>query len=319
MKKLVRIIGISVAIIFLLLAVAATYIQITGIPSYETQSPAIQLPTDSASLAHGEALAKIICASCHMNKAGDRLSGSQMTDASEEFGTIYSANITHSKYGLDRYSDGELLYLLRTGIKRDGQYSPPWMVKLPLMSDKDITSIIAYLRSDDDILKGVDKPAPPSEPSFLVKFLSHVAFKPLPYPEKPILAPPVENTEAYGRYLAVGRYDCFGCHSADFKTVDPMVPENSEGFFGGGNPLTNEAGELVPSANLTPDLETGIGGWTEEEFANAVRSGIRNGKPGLSTVMPRFTTMTDQEVHALYTYLKSIPPLKKEITRYAGI
>ncbi|MEZ4950340.1 MAG: hypothetical protein R2784_13280 [Saprospiraceae bacterium] len=59
MKKLVRIIGISVAIIFLLLAVAATYIQITGIPSYETQSPAIQLPTDSASLAHGEALAKL--------------------------------------------------------------------------------------------------------------------------------------------------------------------------------------------------------------------------------------------------------------------
>lgn len=65
-------------------------------------------------------------------------------------GKIYSQNITQdSTYGIGNWTDAELLYLLRTGIKKDGQYIPPYMAKLTVTSDQDINAIISFLRSDD--------------------------------------------------------------------------------------------------------------------------------------------------------------------------
>jgi hypothetical protein len=72
------------------------------------------------------------------------------------------------------------------------------------------------------------------------------------------------------------------------------------------------------SANLTPDSTTGLGGWTEETFIKALRTGkhmgIENGRPILPP-MPweLFKLMPDEDLKAVFAYLKSIPPIKNRI------
>jgi len=67
------------------------------------------------------------------------------------------------------------------------------------------------------------------------------------------------------------------------------------------------------SANLTPD-ETGIGNWTEEQFFTALRKGKSKGLEGSRMLLPpmpweMFQHMTDDEIKAVFAYLKSIKPV----------
>jgi hypothetical protein len=114
-----------------------------------------------------------------------------------------------------------------------------------------------------------------SKPSFLTKLLCRVAFKPFPWPERPVATPAQSDALALGRYLANDKLLCFGCHSADFATNDDLHPERSTRYFGGGNAMPDLGGKIVYTANLTPDPETGIGGWTEQQSRRALKEGIR--------------------------------------------
>jgi mono/diheme cytochrome c family protein len=92
-----------------------------------------------------------------------------------------------------------------------------------------------------------------------------------------------------------------------------LNPEQSGGFFGGGNPLLDFDGNTIPSKNLTPDKETGIGKWTEEQFVETLKTGRRpNGKMIRYPMIP-YAILTDKEMKAIYAYLKTIPPIKNEV------
>ena len=110
--------------------------------------------------------------------------------------------------------------------------------------------------------------------------LTRVAFKPLPYPDEADrgAARPTDRV-AYGRYLVTAKLDCFNCHSKDFATNDDMVPENSEGYLGGGNAMRDRTGGVVYTANLTPDAETGIGCWTRGAVPPHARDRHPPGRP----------------------------------------
>jgi mono/diheme cytochrome c family protein len=64
--------------------------------------------------------------------------------------------------------------------------------------------------------------------------------------------------------------------------------------------------------NLTPDPETGIGSWTEEQIMTAFRTGHRpDGSPLLPPMpWPMYAHLSDEDAAALAAYLKSIPPVK---------
>jgi len=313
MKKVFKVLGILIGLVALLAAAGAAYIHVDGIPTYEAHPPDIKVTADSAMVAEGTRLASMLCKRCHL-AANGLLEGHRIDDLPPMFGKAWSANITRdTKYGSGRYSDGELVYLLRTGIKRDGNYAPPWMPKFPNLSDQDLHSIIAYLRSDAPELAASTKQQPISQPSFLAKFLAHVAFKPLPFPTGPIVAPPITDKVAYGKYLSTAKVDCYGCHSANFKSTNDMVPELSEGYFGGGNAMPDLEGKMIYTRNLTPDKATGIGNWTEEQFIKAVRFGQRDGKPALRYPMLPFPEMTDEEVSTIWAYLQTIPAISHDI------
>lgn len=317
MKRALKILGIILGVIVLVLLLGAAAINFSGIPSYDTNPPDLTIEPDSALAAEGKRLATLVCNHCHAGPSG-KLDGKQMLDLPAEFGKAWAPNITqHPNSRLAPYTDGELAYLLRTGVKRDGKYAPPWMPKFPHLSDEDLHSIIAYLRSDARELQPSDKVQPAPEPSFLVKLLCRVAFKPLPYPEKTIEAPPITDKVAYGRYLLTSKVECYSCHSEDFKTANIEEPEKSGGYLGGGNPMISpEDGKtVIYTANITMDKETGIGNWAEEEFIQAVRFGRRpDGKP-LRQPMTPYSALSDEEVSAIWAYLQTVPPRSNEVAR----
>lgn len=315
MKKVLKVLLIIVIVVAVLAGGFALFISIRGIPNYGAKDPGIKIVPDSARIERGRILANMLCADCHMNPDTRKLTGTNMDpDHKLPFGELHSQNITHDKtVGIGDWTDGQIIYLLRTGIKRDGQYAPPWMAKLPNMSDEDIASIISFLRSDDPMVAADPTPDQPCKPSFFAKFLAFVAFKPFPYPDHAIAQPDTTDKPAWGKYL-VWNLDCFSCHSLDYAKNDYMTPTNSVGYLGGGNKMP----EGIFSANITPDNETGIGTWTEEQFVKTLRFGI---KPSGVTRMPMkpYNMLSESEAKAIYAYLRTVPPIHNAVNRNPSV
>lgn len=97
--------------------------------------------------------------------------------------------------------------------------------------------------------------------------------------------------------------------------------------YGGGREFPFPDGSVIRSSNITPDRETGIGSWTTEQFialfrarsdsatlANKLKTGQFN------SIMPwtMYGKMTKQDLEALFTYLRSVKPIKNSVERYTS-
>ncbi len=258
---------------------------------------------------------------CHLDPTTKRMTGIRMLDLPEMFGVAYSRNITqHKTAGIGSWTDGELAWLLRTGVHpKTGSYVPPWMPKFPHMSDEDLYSVISWLRSDDPFLAASDVKNRTSEPTFFAKFLTHVEFKPFDYPSGPIPHPDTTNTVVYGRYLATAVYDCYQCHSADFAKNDPLVPENSEGFFGGGMKMPDATKTEITVANITSDKNHGLGRYSRDQFIALMKTGFRpNGTP-FRFPMIRMANLSEHALGSIYDYLMTVPALPTHVANAAPV
>src|SRR3979411_3350411 len=103
-----------------------------------------------------------------------------------------------------------------------------------------------------------------------------------------------------GRYLATVA-DCFACHT---------VPGTGKPFAG-GRAIETPFGAIT-APNITPDRDTGIGAWTEEQFDRAVRGGIRPDGSRLypPSPYPAYTKMPRDEVLAMRAYLNTVEPVR---------
>ncbi|BDQ03330.1 diheme cytochrome c-553 [Ignavibacterium sp.] len=73
------------------------------------------------------------------------------------------------------------------------------------------------------------------------------------------------------------------------------------------------------AANLTPDIETGIGSWNEEMFINALRTGkhLGAGRPIMPPMPWELTGQhSDDDLKAMFAYLKSLKPVKNKVPDY---
>lgn len=105
--------------------------------------------------------------------------------------------------------------------------------------------------------------------------------------------------------------------------VMPVPPSLGDGpwqWLGSGT-NTAYAGPWGVSytANLTPDVNTGIGIWTEQMFVDAIRTGRHMGQS--RTIQPpmpwpAFRHMTDRELRSIYAYLRTIPPIENRVPDY---
>ena len=315
MKRIFKILGIVILVIISLIILGSIFINARGIPKYDVVLTDFESSSSPEALERGEILVGTLCSGCHLNKETGTLAGSKMMDAPSEFGEIYSPNITQDKeYGIGTWTDAEILNLLRTGIKKDGQFAPPYMAKLPLMADEDINAVIAFLKSDHKLVRADATPDQDCKPSFLTKLLCNIAWKPFPMPTAPIALPDSSDVLDLGEYLTYN-LECFSCHSADFKTNDYLEPPKSPGYMGGGNAMMDLKGNVIVTANISPDNATGIGSWNKEQFIKATKFGIKEGEPGLRYPMQPYARLTDHEVGAIYEYLKTVPPISNEVER----
>jgi mono/diheme cytochrome c family protein len=120
-----------------------------------------------------------------------------------------------------------------------------------------------------------------------------------------------------GRYLAENVLHCFACHSErDWTRHDaPMVA----GYLGAGTPnfpLKDLPGDVRPP-NITPDKDTGVGNWTDDQLARAIREGIGNDGRALFPFMPyeNFRSLSDEDLASVVVYLRSIPPVRREVPK----
>jgi mono/diheme cytochrome c family protein len=105
-----------------------------------------------------------------------------------------------------------------------------------------------------------------------------------------------------GRYLAITS-DCVSCH-----TVPGGKP------FAGGRPIETPFGDIV-APNITPDLETGLGAWSDDAFDAAIRKGVRPNSARLYPAMPynAYTRMSRDDVQAIRAYLNSVDPARNAV------
>lgn len=110
---------------------------------------------------------------------------------------------------------------------------------------------------------------------------------------------PIADLVARGRYLATAA-DCMPCHTAPGGKA-----------YAGGLVLKTPFGG-VASPNITPDPETGIGTWTDEQFWQALHDGIGRGGEDLYPVMPypSYTLMTREDALAIRAYLATLEPVR---------
>lgn len=153
---------------------------------------------------------------------------------------------------------------------------------------------------------------------------------------KPVAETTEEELVKNGEHL-VQIMGCNDCHSP--KRMGPkgpeIIPERMLSGYPSDRPIASfDAGLLKTgfsvfypdltgaagpwgisfAGNLTPD-ETGIGGWTEQQFGKAIREGKWKGMDGSRPLLPpmpwiNYTNLTDHEVKSIFSYLKSIKPVR---------
>ena len=98
-------------------------------------------------------------------------------------------------------------------------------------------------------------------------------------------------------------------------TARPAIPHpEAADQFAGGRPIETPFGKLL-AANITPDRETGIGAWTDDEFVGSLLKGTGRGGEHLYPAMPYtyFTRMTRDDALAIRAYLNTIPPVRNRV------
>lgn len=249
-----------------------------------------QVALDSA-VARGKHLveARYVCVECHSTNFG----GGTMID-DPAIGTLLGPNLTMGTGSRTvQYTAADWDRIVRHGVKPDGRPAVMPSEDYFAMSDRELSDIVAYIRS----LPPVDNtvPAPTFGPvgKMLLatgQFKLSADMHPSAHEDAHAVLPPAEAPNAeFGKHLA---QVCTGCH----------LPSLAGGPIIGGPP------DWPPAANLTP---AGLVGWTYTDFERAMREGVRKDGTKLRepmALMPKYAkNMTDIELQALWAYISTVP------------
>ena len=115
-----------------------------------------------------------------------------------------------------------------------------------------------------------------------------------------------------GTYLMNSIVACGNCHTP--KGPDDKALAGKE--LSGGDPIDSPVFHAMP-ANITPDKDTGIGKWTDDQIVTAIREGKRPDGTIIGPPMPIpfYRAMSDTDVHAIVAYLRSVKPIANPIAK----
>jgi mono/diheme cytochrome c family protein len=270
---------------------------------------------DTAGLAtRGEYLVRNVSACGHCHAADPRRSPDGPLSGGTTFrdwrlGSVQAANLTPDATGLGGWSRDEIARAVRSGVDRNGKLLAPVMPYewLSGLSDRDALAIATYLQALPPVANRTR-----DHPNLVYRAAK--AFVLHPVKRTGTVAPPRGPTAEYGRYLADHAGLCADCHTPRGGLQN--APDKHRLYAGDATPPS--AFPANPS-NLTPDDETGIGRWTEDDFLRTIRSGVNPRGDSLSNFMPwrEYRRMTDDDLRAIYRYLRTLRPIHNPVPRRA--
>ena len=245
------------------------------------------------------------CVGCHTEPGGTEYAGGRSLKT--PFGTFYGPNITpHPEHGIGRWSDEDFLAALKRGISPEGHpYYPAFpYTSFAGMTDEDALAIKAFLFS----LPPADRPRRSHDLSFPYSLrLALWPWRWLYFDPAPAGVPEgAGEAVRRGAYLVESLAHCGECHTPrnwlGAREDDRRLAGNTDG----------PEGEKVP--NITPDPETGLGSWSEEDVVRVLETGLLPdfdavGGP-MGEVVKSTSKLEPSDRAAIAAYLKTVPPVR---------
>ncbi|WP_431101548.1 c-type cytochrome [Roseateles noduli] len=277
---------------------------------------AAQPAVDAALIARGRQLAIAAdCAACHTTpKGGAPFAGGYRIES--PMGAIVATNITPSTtHGIGGYTLLEFQRALRQGVRRDGGHLYPAMpyTAYTQLSDADTAALYAYFMHE---VKPVDQPVAETELPFPFSVRASMAvwnalfLKDERFTPDPAKSEPVNR----GAYLANALAHCSTCHTPR-NTL--MAEELGKPFLSGAN-----VGPWF-APNITSDPVHGIGGWSEDELVQYLRTGQVHGKaqaagPMAEAIEHSLQHLSESDLRAIVAYLKQTPAVAGAAAQAGG-
>ena len=220
-------------------------------------------------------------------------------------GEFYARNITPT--ALADWSDAEIARAITTGVNKHGEALYPVMPyrNYGELDPADVEALVAYIRTL--------RPQPNEVPDRSFHFPMQIVVRTLPQAPRFTPRPDPSDTVAYGGYL-VRAAGCAECHATRDANGDAAAGME----FAGGMEFRFPEGGLVRAPNITPDADTGIGTWSEQQFVTRFKIWERAPERVLpaaqrrnNTVMPwkQLGGMTRDDLSAVYAYLRTQKPV----------
>ena len=323
MKKLVKVLLFLVAIVVLIAGAGVGYLfaKYPDVPAAEN----ITVVSTPEKVARGEYLSKHVaqCVDCHAVRdftkyAGPIVEGT-LGRGGENFGiagtavrALHSRNITPA--GIGDWTDGELIRAFTVGVNKDGEPLFPIMPypRYARLSREDVEAIVAYVRT----LKPAEYTAPPRDLAMPLPLVVRTIPKAAEF--RPV--PAKSDRVAYGEYMT-NAASCAECHTPMDGQGTPLPGMD----FAGGFEFPLPGGGVVRSANITPDADSGIGTWTEQQFIDKFKAfdgaplrSLTAAEQRENTVMPwlGYAGMTTEDLGAIYAYLRTLKPIVNRVKKH---
>jgi len=255
-------------------------------------------------VARGEYLARAAdCIGCHTTSRGKPFAGGQAFKL--PVGTLYSTNITPDKEtGIGEWTDDEFVKAMHEGVDRNGTRLYPAFPysAYTLLTRNDVLAIKAYLFS----LKPVHDRPPDNDMSFPFNQRYLMWFWNVLYNPAQRFQPNIDRAPAWNRgaYVVEALGHCGECH-----TPRTLLQGLDAGKKFGGAMIDG-----WKAYNMTPDRQSGIGAWSDDELAEYLSSGHADGRSTAAGPMGlvlnnslRFLTRDD--IQAMVAYLRTAPPI----------
>lgn len=254
------------------------------------------------------------CVACHTSpKQGKPYAGGYAI--ASPLGEIWASNITPStSHGIGNYTEADFATAVREGVRKDGAHLYPAMpyTSYAKLTDEDIHALYVYFMQ---AVAPVDEEARTTELPFPFSVRSSMAVWNLLFLDKtPFNPDPAQSAQwNRGAYLVEGLAHCSSCHSPRGL----MMQEVGGKAFAGGS-----LGDWY-APNITSHPISGIGGWTDDELAQYLKTGRVEGKGqaggGMAeAVSNSLSKLRDEDISAIVTYLRTVPAVAdKDATRAA--
>lgn len=274
--------------------------------------PVVVQAGQSAVVARGEYVFRVSgCASCHTDSEnnGGFLAGGRAFDT--PFGTFYAPNITsHPEQGIGNWSERDFVGAMTRGKGPGGRHYFPVFpyTSYTRMTREDLWALYLYLAT----VPAIDRPSREHDLPWYLRTRWSAALWKLLFFDAGTFRPDPARSEAWNRgaYLSTAMAHCGECHTPRdrYGRVDPRR------HFAGT--LEGPEGGTVP--NITPDRETGIGRWDQDEVVDYLRSGALPDGDFAGGLMAEVIDnglqyLEDADAEAIATYVRSLPAVHHRV------